>query len=83
MKRKIARRAARANLYDYWDYLSRPGRLIWANFLAGLFRGIGMAVGFSLLGALIVYLLEQAATQSKSAIGDFIAEIVRIVRDRI
>jgi hypothetical protein len=56
--------------------------MIMSNFVAGLARGIGMAVGFSLLGAAIVYLLQQTVSKNLPVIGDFIAEIVKAVEAR-
>jgi hypothetical protein len=53
--------------------------MIMSNFVAGLARGIGMAVGFSLLGAAVVYALQQFAMQNVPVIGEFIARIVKVV----
>lgn len=64
---------------EYARYLYSPRRMIMSNFVAGLARGIGMAVGFSLLGAAVVYLLQQVATENMPVIGDFIARIVAAV----
>jgi hypothetical protein len=64
---------------EYARYLYSPRRMIFSNFVAGLARGIGMAVGFSLLGALIVYLLQHLAYQNIPLIGDYIAQIVEAV----
>jgi hypothetical protein len=64
---------------EYARYLYSPRRMILSNFVAGLARGIGMAVGFSLLSAVIVYLLQQFAWRNIPVIGDFIAKIVAVV----
>ena len=53
-------------------------RLLWINFLTGVARGLGMAVGFTLLGALLLYFLGRLV--NLPLIGSFIAEIVRIVQ---
>ena len=53
--------------------------MIHSNFVAGLARGIGMALGFSLLGALIVYLLQKLALQNIPVIGEFVAGIIAAV----
>jgi len=50
-----------------------------SNFVAGLARGIGMAVGFSLLGAAVVYLLQSLAWQNLGVIGEYIAKIIAVV----
>ncbi len=37
--------------------LSSTRRLLWNSFVSGLFRGLGAALGFSVLGALALLLL--------------------------
>ncbi len=37
--------------------LSSTRRLLWNSFISGLFRGLGAALGFSVLGALALLLL--------------------------
>ena len=64
---------------EYARYLYSPRRMIMSNFVAGLARGIGMALGFSLLGAAAVYFLQQLATENIPLIGEFIARIVSVV----
>ncbi|MGI6160483.1 MAG: DUF5665 domain-containing protein [Christensenellales bacterium] len=82
LKRSAAQLAyalEKLKLADYIEYLRHPGRLLWRNFLSGIARGFGMAVGFTLLGAMALYILQKAAILNLPVIGDFIADIVRIV----
>ena len=54
------------------------------NFLIGLARGFGIAVGFTLLSAIGIYILNQHNVLNLPIIGDFIAQIleyVEIARD--
>lgn len=67
-------------LAEYVELLNRPARLFYINFFAGIARGLGMAVGFTILGALLIYALQQAQVLNLPIIGKFIAEIVRIVQ---
>lgn len=67
-------------LAEYVDLLNRPSRLFFINFFAGLARGLGMAVGFTILGAFLVYLLQKLEVLNLPIIGQFVAEIVRIVQ---
>ena len=55
-----------------------PKRLLYLN-LAGISRGFGIAVGFTAVGAVFLYLLGKAASLNLPVIGHFIAEIARIV----
>jgi hypothetical protein len=53
------------------------------NFVGGLFRGLGMAVGFTILGAIVLMLLRRLMYLNLPIIGDFIADIVRIVQEHL
>jgi hypothetical protein len=70
-------------LIDYVNYLKNPRKLLFANFISGVARGFGIAVGFSLLGALGFYLLQKIVMLNLPLIGDFITEIVDIVQNNL
>lgn len=70
-------------LADYLTHLNNTKRMVWVNFLGGLARGLGIAVGFTLLGALVIYLLQQSFLNNLPVIGDFIADIVEIANERL
>ncbi len=70
-------------LADYLRYLNDTKRMVWLNFLGGLARGLGIAVGFTLLGALVIYLLQQSFLNNLPGIGNFIADIVEIANERL
>ena len=40
------------------DIIASPRKIFWRSFLSGIAKGIGMAVGFSILGAIVIYLLR-------------------------
>jgi hypothetical protein len=70
----------RAKIAEYVTLMSRPRRLIWLNILAGLARGAGLAVGFTLLGAMIIYVLTRSYILNLPIIGNFLGEIVWIIQ---
>lgn len=80
---QIALALEKAKLGEYVDMMSKPRRLLFTNFIAGLARGFGMAVGFTLLGALALYFLRIVVMLNLPFIGGFIAEIVKIVQDHL
>lgn len=80
---KIALTLEKAKLGEYVDMMSKPGRLLYSNFIAGLARGFGMAIGFTLLGALALYFMRALVMLNLPFIGGFIAEIVKIVQDHL
>ncbi len=71
------------DLAEYLALINRPARLLYINFIAGIARGFGFAVGFALLGAILVYLLKQLMILNLPVIGDFIADLVEIVQYQI
>lgn len=73
----------KTKIVEYVDLINNRKRLLYINFIQGLARGFGMAVGFTLLGALIVYFLRQLIKLNLPIIGDFISEIVRIVLEKL
>lgn len=73
----------RLRLPDYLRYLEDRKRFIRTQFVAGLLRGAGMAVGFTLLGAVIVLILQRLAQQNLPIIGNFLVEVVEFVQRRL
>jgi len=76
---KLAEAVEKMKIAEYVEYLSNTRRMLTTNFLAGLARGLGMAVGFTILGAVVVYILRRLVLLNLPLIGDFIAHIVRLV----
>ncbi len=66
-------------LAEYVYLLKRPYRLMYINFLAGIARGLGMAIGFTILGALVLLILQRLVLLNLPGISEFIATIVRLV----
>lgn len=73
----------RLQLAEYLRYVQDTRRLMRTQFVSGLFRGMGMAVGFTILGAVLVVLLQALAQRNLPVIGDFLAQIVAIVQSRL
>lgn len=65
---------------DYVYFLEHPRKMLWANFVGGLARGFGIAIGFTLLGALAIYILNKIVQINLPYIGQFISDIVEIVQ---
>ena len=70
----------RLRLSEYLRYVNDRRRLFWTNFWGGVARGVGMAVGFTILGALLVLILRDLAQRNLPLIGDALAEIVAVVQ---
>ena len=67
------------------EYLARRNdrkRMLLSNLALGVAKGLGMAVGFTILGAVLFMLLKRVATANLPIIGEFIAQIVDIVEKK-
>ena len=73
----------RSMLAEFSSYLHDRKYLLWLNFLAGLMRGCGFAVGFSILGAVVVIIARKLALDNLPVIGEFFAEVVRMVQIKL
>lgn len=76
---KLARKLEAKRIGEYVELLENTKLLIWKNFVMGISKGIGIAIGFSLLGAVAIYLLRKIVMLNLPVIGAFVKEIVDIV----
>ncbi|MBQ4897471.1 MULTISPECIES: DUF5665 domain-containing protein [Paenibacillus] len=77
------RQLERSRIAEYTELLNRPWRLIWLNLLSGTARGVGIAIGFTFFAATIIYVLQVLGALNLPIIGDYIADIVRIVQRQL
>jgi hypothetical protein len=80
---KWTQQLERSRIAQYTELLNRPWRLIWLNILSGTARGVGIAVGFTFFAATIIYVLQVLGALNLPIIGDYIADIVRIVQRQL
>lgn len=73
----------RLHLAEYVRYVDDRKRMFWNHFWGGVARGVGMAVGFTILGAVLVLILQNLAKRNLPLIGDVLAQIVTIVQTRL
>lgn len=76
---ELSQQLEKFNLAEYMSLLNNPRRYLLVNFIGGLVRGLGLALGMTILGALVLYILQRLVVLNLPLIGDFIAELVRIV----
>ncbi|WP_239565834.1 DUF5665 domain-containing protein [Paenibacillus sacheonensis] len=80
---KLSAQMERTQIADYVQLLNRPFSLMWRNILGGLSRGIGIAIGFTIFASTILYVLQLLGALNLPIIGDYIADIVRIVQHQL
>ena len=64
-------------LANFMIYLSSPWRVVWMNFVAGMFRGLGALVGASLVIAMIIWVLS--LFKEVPFLGDYANEMESVV----
>lgn len=80
---QLLRRIEFMHLDAFIRYVHDWKRRLLFDFLSGIARGIGFSVGFSILGALLLYLLRNMALSNLPVIGQFVAQLVRIVENNL
>ncbi|MCJ8011347.1 DUF5665 domain-containing protein [Paenibacillus sp. KQZ6P-2] len=80
---QIADQLEKSRIADYTQLLHKPWRIIWLNMLAGTAKGVGIAIGFTFFAATIIYFLQILGALNLPIIGDYIADIVRIVQRQL
>ena len=81
--KKISIDMEKLQIAEYINLLNNPRRFLFINFVSGIARGLGMAIGFILLGAIMIYILSRLAVMNIPVIGDYITEVVRIVKQQL
>jgi hypothetical protein len=70
----------RMKLAQYVEMLNRPWLLFFNNFVSGLAQGVGFAIGFTILTAVVLIVLQRLMVLNLPGVSGFIAEIVHLVQ---
>ena len=66
--------------YMEWSYiLGSKKEIIKRNLLAGIFRGVGIGIGVTIITAMLAIILRKIVAFNIPIIGEYIADIVEIV----
>ena len=80
---KLASAMEKASVAEYIELYRKPRRLLYLNFISGIARGFGLAVVITSVGALFLYFMGRLAALNLPIVGEFIAEITRIVQEEL
>jgi hypothetical protein len=80
---KISQQMASSDISEYVQLMNSPRKLIFRNILAGIARGVGYAIGFSVFLVTSLYILRALGKLNLPIIGDYIADIVKIVQAQL
>lgn len=70
------------HIAGYMELLQKPLRLIVTNFVAGIARGLGIALGATLIFALTIEVLRRLIVLNIPGIDGFILNVIRIVEQQ-
>ena len=55
----ISKKLETIKINEYVELMNNTKRLLWKNFVIGLAKGLGMSVGFTILGAIALLLFKK------------------------
>lgn len=70
------------NILDIAELLGNKKQLLFRNFFSGIAKGIGIGIGFTILTAILLIILQKIVTLNIPVIGDYIADIIKIVESK-
>ena len=66
--------------FEEWTYiLGSKKEIIKRNLIAGIFRGVGIGIGVTIITAIIIFFLQRLVRLNLPGIGKYIYDIVEIV----
>ena len=77
---KLNKSLQRNNFLDLVELLGDRKKLFIRNFSSGIFKGIGIGIGVTLITAILLILLQKIVALNIPVIGEFIADIVDLVQ---
>ena len=69
------------NLQELINILGNKKEIVKRNFLAGIARGVGVGIGVTIITAILVMILNKIVTLNIPIIGEYVSEIVEIVKN--
>jgi len=79
---KLLNDLEKANIIELSYILGNKKEILKRNLIAGIARGVGIGIGVTLVTAIIVYFLRRLIMLNIPVIGDYIADIVKIVESK-
>lgn len=81
--RRLAEYLEGINFGAYVDLIQKPWRLALSNLIGGIFRGLGIGLGFTIIAGTLVLILQQLEVLNLPVVGKFIADLVAIVQGQL
>ena len=77
---KLTQMLQEMNIHDSLYILGSKKEIIKRNLLAGIARGIGGGIGFTIITAVIIYFLQKIVRLNIPIIGEYIKDIIDLVQ---
>ena len=68
-----------AKVKEYVELMGNTKKLLWKNFISGIAKGVGTAIGFTILGAIVLIILRKIVLLNIPVIGKYLKDILDIV----
>lgn len=79
MLERLAARLEAIRLADYLELLEKPKKLLWVNFVAGIARGLGFAIGTTIVFAVVIEILRRLILINIPLISDYLIDLFRLI----
>lgn len=76
---KLSEAIQKANIEDFVYILGSKKEIIIRNFIAGIFRGVGIGIGVTIITAILIMILNKIVALNIPLIGKYVTDIVEIV----
>ena len=82
---KLAAHFEKATIQDYLKFVGNPWRVLLTNLLAGIMRGFGLAIGLTILFAVVMIVLTKILSHliTLPDIGQMVAQLVEAVNTHL
>ena len=76
---KLIYQLDRSRIAELSELIGNWKQIIIKNLLSGIFKGVGIGIGFTIITAILVYILQKIVKLNIPIIGQYISDIVEIV----
>ena len=76
---KLNKNLERSRMYELAEILDSKSKMFFRSVLSGIGKGIGTGIGFYLITAILIWLLQYIVRLNIPVIGKYISDIVDIV----
>ena len=82
-KDSINEKLEKSRIIEMSYLIGNKKEIIKRNLLAGIFRGVGIGVGITIISAILIIVLQKLIKLNIPVIGDYITDIVTIVQKNL